>query len=48
MRNDFDKAGIPGNTGTLAAGEAANTPGVRNSLTVVLVPLPPANCERRS
>ena len=45
VRNDFDKAGIPGNTGTLAAGEAANTPGVRNSLTVVLVPLPPANCE---
>lgn len=45
VRNDFDKAGIPGNTGTLVAGEAANTPGVRNSLTVVVVPLPPANCD---
>ncbi|MBM7502704.1 ExeM/NucH family extracellular endonuclease [Agromyces aurantiacus] len=44
VRNDFDKAGIPGNTGTLVAGEAANTPGVRNSLTVVVVPLPPADC----
>lgn len=45
VRNDFDKAGIPGNTGTLVAGEAANTPGVRNSLTVVVVPLPPADCD---
>ncbi|WP_448811660.1 ExeM/NucH family extracellular endonuclease [Agromyces bauzanensis] len=44
VRNDFDKAGIPGNTGTLVAGEAANTPGVRNSLTVVQVPLPLADC----
>ncbi|WP_344292745.1 ExeM/NucH family extracellular endonuclease [Agromyces neolithicus] len=44
VRNDFDKAGIPGNTGSLISGEAANTPGVRNSLTVVVVPLPPADC----
>lgn len=44
VRNDFDKAGIPGNAGTLVSGEAANTPGVRNSLTVVVVPLPPADC----
>ena len=47
VRNDFDKAGIPGNTGTLVAGEAANTPGVRNSLTVVLVPLPPTRTATR-
>lgn len=44
VRNDFDLAGIPGNTGTLVAGEAANTPAVRNSLTVVVVPLPLADC----
>ena len=44
VRNDFDKAGIPGNAGTLVSGEAANTPGVGNSLTVVIVPLPPADC----
>ncbi|WP_448006638.1 ExeM/NucH family extracellular endonuclease [Agromyces bauzanensis] len=44
VRNDFDLAGIPGRTGTLVAGEAANTPGARNSLTVVVVPLPPADC----
>lgn len=44
VRNDFDLAGIPGRTGTLVSGEAANTPGVRNSLTVVVVPLPPADC----
>ncbi|HET8779721.1 MAG TPA: lamin tail domain-containing protein, partial [Agromyces sp.] len=44
VRNDFDKAGIPGNSGSLVSGEAANTPGVRNSLTVVIVPLPPADC----
>ncbi|MDN3497183.1 ExeM/NucH family extracellular endonuclease [Planococcus sp. APC 4015] len=34
VRNDFDLAGIPGSTGTLVAGEAANTPGAANSLTV--------------
>lgn len=44
VRNDFHLAGIPGRSGTLVAGEAANTPGVRNSLTVVVVPLPPADC----
>ncbi|WP_248305522.1 ExeM/NucH family extracellular endonuclease [Agromyces sp. H66] len=44
VRNDFDLAGIPGRTGSLVAGEAANTPGARNSLTVVVVPLPPADC----
>ncbi|GAA4374022.1 ExeM/NucH family extracellular endonuclease [Agromyces bauzanensis] len=44
VRNDFDLAGIPGRPGSLVAGEAANTPGVRNSLTVVVVPLPPADC----
>ncbi|MET0449905.1 MAG: ExeM/NucH family extracellular endonuclease, partial [Aeromicrobium sp.] len=33
-RNDFDLAGIPGFTGTLAAGEAVNTPGAANSLTL--------------
>lgn len=44
VRNDFDKAGIPGNTGSLVNGEAANTPGVGNSSTVVVVPLPPADC----
>lgn len=40
MRNDFDLAGIPGNTGTLVEGEAANTPGATNSLTVVTDPGP--------
>lgn len=44
VRNDFDRAGIPGFTGTLDDGEAANTPGAQNSLTVVVVPLPPADC----
>ena len=34
MRNDFDLAGIPGNTGTLVAGEAPNTPGAGTRLTV--------------
>ncbi|WP_438853517.1 ExeM/NucH family extracellular endonuclease [Agromyces sp. M3QZ16-3] len=43
-RNDFDLAGIPGFTGSLVGGEAANTPGAPNSLTVVVVPLPPADC----
>lgn len=40
VRNDFDLAGIPGNTGTLVEGEAANTPGAANSLTVVTDPGP--------
>jgi predicted extracellular nuclease len=42
VRNDFDKAGIPGFTGTLVDGEAANTPGKANSLTVPPVDPPPA------
>lgn len=42
VRNDFDLAGIPGNTGTLVEGEAANTPGAANSLTVVTDPGPGA------
>jgi predicted extracellular nuclease len=40
VRNDFDLAGIPGSTGTLVDGEAANTPGAANSLTVVTDPGP--------
>jgi predicted extracellular nuclease len=32
VRNDFDLAGIPGNTGTLVAGEALNTPGAPNQV----------------
>ena len=34
VRNDFHLAGIPGYAGTLIEGEAANTPGKSNSLTV--------------
>nr|BFF09639.1 hypothetical protein GCM10025699_09420 [Microbacterium flavescens] len=34
VRNDFELAGIPGFVGTLVEGEAANTPGKPNSLTV--------------
>ncbi|WP_164743461.1 ExeM/NucH family extracellular endonuclease [Microbacterium sulfonylureivorans] len=34
VRNDFDLAGITGFAGSLVAGEAANTPGKANSLTV--------------
>ncbi|WP_260837426.1 ExeM/NucH family extracellular endonuclease [Microbacterium sp. SLBN-146] len=33
-RNDFDLAGIDGFTGTLATGEAVNTPGAPNALTL--------------
>lgn len=42
VRNDFDLAGIPGFAGTLVPGEAANTPGTANSLTVPPVEPPPA------
>lgn len=35
VRNDFDLAGIPGNTGTLITGEALNTPGATNALVVL-------------
>lgn len=47
VRNDFDLAGIPGFPGTLIAGEAANTPGKANSLTVPPVEPPPvvADCD---
>jgi uncharacterized protein len=47
IRNDFDLAGIPGFTGTLVAGEAANTPGAANSLTVPPIGPPPgdAGCD---
>ncbi|MGC1207396.1 MAG: ExeM/NucH family extracellular endonuclease [Ornithinimicrobium sp.] len=38
VRNDFDLAGIPGNTGSLVSGEALNTPGASNSTTVVNPP----------
>ncbi|MGB6022860.1 MAG: ExeM/NucH family extracellular endonuclease, partial [Ornithinimicrobium sp.] len=34
VRNDFDLAGILGNTGSLVAGEALNTPGTSNSVTL--------------
>ena len=40
VRNDFDLAGIPGNTGSLVLGEAYNTPGTTNT---VFVP-PPEAC----
>jgi predicted extracellular nuclease len=45
VRNDFDKAGIPGNTGTLIEGEALNTPGAENSTTIVVEPPVEADCE---
>ena len=35
VRNDFDKAGIPGNTGTLVAGEAAEHARVRRTRSTV-------------
>ncbi len=40
VRNDFDLAGIPGSTGTLVDGEALNTPGAVNALTVAPDPDP--------
>lgn len=47
VRGDFDLAGIPGFAGTLVAGEAANTPGAANSLSVPPVGPPPgeAGCD---
>ncbi|MDR6905934.1 putative extracellular nuclease [Agromyces sp. 3263] len=45
VRNDFDKAGIPGNTGTLIEGEALNTPGAANSTGNDPEPPGGANCE---
>lgn len=41
VRNDFDLAGIPGNTGSITVGEAYNTPGALNE---VYTP-PPFSCE---
>ncbi len=40
VRNDYDLAGIPGFTGTLAPGEALNTPGTFNEVYVA----PPEVC----
>ncbi|MCW3493013.1 ExeM/NucH family extracellular endonuclease [Microbacterium sp. SSM24] len=50
VRNDFDRAGITGFPGTLVTGEAANTPGAANSLTVPPVGPPPgeAGCDLES
>ncbi|CAM2005440.1 endonuclease I family protein [Acanthopleuribacter pedis] len=42
IRNDFHGAGLPGLDGTLVDGEAANTPGLVNSLTAPPPPPPPA------
>lgn len=38
VRNDFDLAGIPGNTGSIAVGEAYNTPGALNQVYVESAP----------
>ncbi|MDQ0893942.1 ExeM/NucH family extracellular endonuclease [Agromyces ramosus] len=45
VRNDFDLAGIPGNTGTLSEGEALNTPGAANAVGDDPEPPGGANCE---
>jgi predicted extracellular nuclease len=46
VRNDFDLAGIPGQTGTLVAGEALNTPGAENATEAGGGPDPvEADCE---
>jgi predicted extracellular nuclease len=46
VRNDFDLAGIPGQTGTLADGEALNTPGAENATEAGGGPDPvEADCE---
>ncbi len=44
VRNDFDKAGIPGNAGTLITGEALNTPGAENALTATQEPPVEVDC----
>ena len=41
VRNDFDLAGIPGNSGTATVGEAINTPGAPNE---IVVPPPTGFC----
>ena len=38
VRNDFDLAGIPGYTGTIATGEAYNTPGASNQVYIETAP----------
>ncbi len=38
VRNDFDLAGIPGNPGSIIAGEAYNTPGASNQVYVETAP----------
>jgi len=38
VRNDFDLAGIPGYAGTIATGEAYNTPGASNQVYVETAP----------
>ncbi|MDR5700974.1 ExeM/NucH family extracellular endonuclease [Agromyces aerolatus] len=46
VRNDFDLAGIPGQTGTLTDGEAVNTPGAENTTEAGGGPDPvEADCE---
>lgn len=46
VRNDFDLAGIPGQAGTLADGEALNTPGAENATEAGGGPDPvEADCE---
>ncbi|MDY0908146.1 ExeM/NucH family extracellular endonuclease [Microbacterium sp. CFBP9034] len=45
VRNDYDRAGIPGFPGTLAAGEAVNTPGAANSVTPAGPPPAEAGCD---
>ncbi|WP_159603289.1 ExeM/NucH family extracellular endonuclease [Agromyces humi] len=45
VRNDFDKAGITGNTGTLAAGEALNTPGAANAVDETEEPPAEVDCD---
>ncbi|GAA1762471.1 hypothetical protein GCM10009747_22330 [Agromyces humatus] len=45
VRNDFDLAGIPGNTGTLIDAEALNTPGAENTTEAPEEPPVEANCE---
>ncbi|MCR8670929.1 ExeM/NucH family extracellular endonuclease [Agrococcus sp. HG114] len=45
VRNDFDLAGIEGRTGSIAAGEAYNTPGAANAAFEVEEPPTGTTCE---
>ena len=45
VRNDFDKAGIPGNAGTLIGGEALNTPGAENAVDETEEPPAEVDCD---